>query len=531
MPNSHYIDLAVVAAYLVTITVVGIWIGRKHSKSQEGYFLGNRQFGWVMVGFSLFATNISMAFFVGGTGKAYKVGIAALTPELLGGLGMTVSALLFIPIYLRSSITTLPQFLGKRFNKWAKVFYGGVFIVFTILTSPLTMYTGSLAILSLFQFEITPANIYLASAVIACTVGLYSVLGGLTAVVITDAAQVVIMIFGGLLVAIMGIFALGGFSEFWSAIPASKLELLLPHDDPEFPWSAMMTGQLMASFFFAFANITMLQRVLGARSLEHAQKGMLLGAGLKMSGLVLFILPGLIAAQLFPEIHPDTAFTTLTRELLPVGLSGLVLAGMIAAMMSTQDSGINTLASIVSIDIYPTFSKKADPQKGILIGKSIAVCNIIWGVAMAPIFLTVQQGIFDLMLKFGGFIMMPTGLCFVLGRFWSRGTSKACLATLSTGLLLGVYYNLSSSLPAFSSLLPEALGQMHYYHVLPLFAALLALIFIVISLLDQAPTKEQLEFLKENTPERPASPKPWHRSFGFWWTLYLVAFIALYLYF
>ncbi len=532
MPLNQIIDLAVVATYLIAITIVGIWIGRRKSKTTEGYFLGNRQFNWVMVGFSLFATNIGIQFFVGGTGKAYNIGIAALTPELLGGLGLTISAVVFIPLYLRTSITTLPQFLEMRFNRWAKFFYGGVFVLMAVLTSPLTMYTGSLAILSLFNFEITVGNIYIVSIAMAMTVGLYAIMGGLTAVVITDMIQVIIMIIGALLVAFVGLNAVGGLGELFSAVPEDNLELLRPHNDPEFPWSAMLSGQLLASLLWGFSNISMLQRVLGSKSLEHAQKGLLLGAGLKMFGLVLFIIPGMIAAQLFPGIHPDTAYSTLTRELLPVGLSGLVLAGMVAAMMSSQDSGINAMASIISIDIYPAIRKNTSEREKVLVGKAFAVINIAWGVAAAPLFLDFQQGIFDLTLKFVGFLMIPSGLCYLLGRFWKRGTHQGCVATLAAGAVLGFYYNLASTMPSFESYLPEAVASMHYYHLLPLFALLLVAIFVGASLFSPPPSAEKIDFIKANSPlpER-EGPKVWYRTFGFWWAIYLLSFISLYLLF
>ena len=532
MNASQLIDLSVVAVYIVAITVIGIWIGKKRAKTTEGYFLGDRQFNWVMIGFSLFATNVAMQFFVGGTGKAYKIGMAALTPELLGGLGLSISAIIFIPLYLRTSITTLPQFLEKRFNSWAKLFYGGVFVALAIITSPLSMYTASLAVLSLFNFEITPTNIYIVSAAVACTVGLYAVVGGLTAVVITDMIQVIIMLAGAALVLFIGVYSVGGIDELLSNARADQLELLRPHNDPEFPWSAMVTGQLLASCLWAFSNISMLQRVLGAKNLEHAQKGMLLGAGLKMLGLLFFIVPGLIASQLYPNIMPDTAYTTLVRELLPVGLSGLVLAGMIAAMMSSQDSGINAMASIVSLDIYPVIRKKASEREGVLAGKILAVSNIIWGVAAAPLFLTVEEGLFDLMLKFGGFLMMPNGLCYLLGRFWNRGNHQGCVTTLACGAAFGLYYNFTSTINGYEHFLPDFIANLHYYHLLPLFAIFLATIFVVVSLAFPPPAKEKTDFIRFNTPESlNKTPQPFYRRFGFWWALYLTVFVSLYVIF
>jgi len=528
----NIINLSVVCVYIVFITIVGIWIGKKHSGTTEGYYLGGRKFNWVMIGLSLFATNVGMGMYVGGTGKAYKIGVAALTPELLGGLGLSLSAMIFIPIYLRTNITTLPQFLEKRFNKYAKLFYGGVFILLAVFISPLTMYTGSIAVLGLFGYDITGSNVLIVSLLIACTVGLYSILGGLTAVVITDMIQVVIMVFGSLLVAVIGIMKIGGLAVLFGNAPPDTLELLRPHDDPEFPWSAMLSGQLMASLLWAFSNIAMLQRVLGAKNLEHAQKGMLFGAGLKMFGLVLFIVPGMIAAQLYPDIAPDSAYVTLAADLLPVGLSGLVLAGMVAALMSSQDSGINALASIVSLDIYPTIRKNASQRENILVGMSVAVGSMVWGVIAAPLFITFEQGVFDLVLKFGGFLMVPNGICYLLGRFWMRGTEQGCIATLLCGVLLGAYYNLTSTVPDLYRFLPDLVAETHYYHLLPFFGLILAGVFVLFSLLSPPPPIEKIAFLDVGPEENPAAiAKPWYRTFGFWWAVYIVVFAALYIMF
>jgi SSS family solute:Na+ symporter len=529
----NLLDLAVVIAYLAGITALGVWVGRGKSKTSEGYFLGGRQFTWVMVGFSLFATNVGIGAFIGGTGMAYRIGVAALTPDLLGGLGLTISAVVFVPLYLRSNITTLPQFLELRYNRWAKFFYGGIFVLLAVVVSPLSMYTGSLAILSLLGIEINTVNIYITGCIIACTAGVYAVVGGLAAVVIVDMVQAAIIIIGSLTVSIVGIIKLGGLAVLFQNAPPETLELLRPHSDPEFPWTAMFTGQLLASCLWAFSNISMLQRVLGAKNLEHAQAGMLLGAFLKMCGFALFVIPGLLAAQLFPGIAPDTAYSTMIRELLPAGISGIAFAGLLTSLLNTQESGVNAMSSIVSIDLYPAIRKKAPEREALLVGKSAATANIIWGIAAAPVFLAAEQGIFSLLLKFGGFMTLPCGLCYLLGRFWRRGTGQGCVATLVTGAAFGAYYIVTSTLPGCKGLLPERIASMHFYHLLPFFAILLATIFVVVSLLTPAPSPEKLKILDAApvSSARMAGPRPWHGRYGLWWLLYLAAFVGMYLIF
>lgn len=205
MTTEQIIDLTVVAAYLIAVTILGLYVGRKKSGSTEDYFLGGRKFTWLLIGFSLFATNIHMGFFVGWTGKAVRSGFAAFNPELLGGIMLTISALIFIPLYLRSKIYTVPQFLELRFNKASKVIFGGIYVIQSVLSSPIAIYTAALGVLSLFGWEVNAQNVIICGIVILCTVGLYAVLGGLTSVVVTDMVQVVIMIGGGTLVAFIGL--------------------------------------------------------------------------------------------------------------------------------------------------------------------------------------------------------------------------------------------------------------------------------------------------------------------------------------
>ncbi len=531
--SDRSIDLTVVVIYLISITVFGLWIGRKHAKTKEGYFLGDRNFNWILIGFSLFATNISMGFFVGGTGKASKAGFAAFNPELLGGFMLTISAIIFIPMYLRTRIFTIPQFLEMRFNKTSKLLYGGLFSVTQFFSAPLGLYTASTAVLVLFQFEINSTNVVICSLMIACTVGLYAILGGLTSVVVTDFIQVVIMIVGSLIVAIIAVHQVGGLDALFASVDKDMLTLLRPASDKEFPWTAAFPGQSLHSAFYAFCSIAILQRALGAKNVDHAQKGLLLGGFLKIFGLVLFVIPGIAGSLLFPEIPGDTIYATMVRDFLPAGISGLILAGMLAALMSSQDSSINATAGVVALDIYPVFKPQASEREAVIVGKVFAATQISFGVIAAPVFLVIEQGIFDLVLKISGFMLLPAGVCYLWGRLVPRVNGAGASATLLCGLVLGVYYILTSSLPGLRSFLPEFVHEAHYYHVYPVFVLILTGIFFAVSFMTDAPTPDKLEFLKAHADDRAhlKSEQPWYRKFYFWWGVYVVVVLGLYIVF
>jgi solute:Na+ symporter, SSS family len=504
----------------------------KKSSSSEDYFLGGRQFNWVLIGFSLFATNIHMGFFVAWTGKAARSGFAAFNPELLGGIMLTISAVVFIPLYLRSRIYTIPQFLELRFNTASKVIYGGIFVTQKILSSPIAIYTAALGILSLFGWEVNATNVVICGIVIACTVGLYAIFGGLTSVVMTDMVQVVIMIGGGLLVAVIGVWKVGGLGVLHDALP-NNFELLRPHSDKEFPWSAVLSGQLLHSAFYAFTSIQILQRVLAAKNLHHARCGMLLGAYLKLFGIVLFLIPGLVATVLYAGVeNTDTLYTTMVRDFLPVGLSGLVLAGMIAAMMSSEDSGINAVSSVVALDIYPLIRRKAKQAEAILVGKIFAAVNLIWGIIAAPIFMNMNSALFDLAMTVVGFMVIPSGTVFLFGRFDKRLNGKGAVTTLALGMVLGTYYVSVKNFPALHGLMLPIIEDMHFYHVFPLVFLILTAVLYSVSYMTEPPPREKLECIRPMEKEiDEGPPRPWYRTFKFWWALYILIFVAFYVIF
>jgi solute:Na+ symporter, SSS family len=532
MTTEQIIDLTVVGAYLIAVTILGVWVGRKKSGSAEDYFLGGRQFTWVMIGFSLFATNINMTFFVAWTGKAARAGFAAFNPELLGGIMLTISAMVFIPLYLRSKIYTIPQFLELRFNTSSKVIFGGTFVLQNVLASPIAIYTASLGILSLFGWEVNQTTVVMCGICIACTVGLYAIFGGLTSVVITDMVQVVIMIVGGLLVAVIGLWKVGGIGVIHDALP-NNFELLRPANDKEFPWTAVLSGQLLHSAFYAFTSIQILQRVLAGKNKHHAQCGMLLGAYLKLFGVVLFLIPGLVAAVLYAGVeNTDTLYTTMVRDFLPVGLSGLVLAGMVAAMMSSQDSGINAVSSVVALDIYPLVRKKASQGEAVAVGKVFAAGNLIWGILAAPIFMNMNSALFDLAMTVAGFMVIPSGTVFLFGRFNKRLNGKGATTTLFLGMLIGFYYVATKNFPVLHDFMLPALRGMHFYHVFPLVFLLLTTVLFSVSYLTAPPPAEKLECIRPMDIEIDEGPKlPFYRTFKCWWLVYIAIFVAFYLIF
>jgi SSS family solute:Na+ symporter len=533
--NPLYIQVAVVALYLVGITVYGVYVGKKESSTKAGYFLGNNSFNWFLIGFSLFATNINSGSVIGESGLASKIGLAASNNELIGGIMLGVSAIFFIPLFLRSRLYTIPEFLEKRFNRVAKLFFSFNFVIQSILATPIGFYAGGLAILHIFGLD--PKYLLPVCVVMGVSIGLYSVFGGLTSIVYTDRVQASLLILGCVVIALVGLQQVGGPAALYASVGPEYFEFLRPADDPLLPWTAL-PGIALHSAFFAFCSVAVLQRALGARSVYDAKMGMLFGAFLKIVTVFMLAIPGIIAAKLYPEAG-DTAMPVLVRELLPslgfwgVVLSGLVLAGLVSAVMSSADAGVCAISSVIALDIYPSCTRRTvNEARALFVGKLAAALIMVYGTLAAP-FYGKLGSIYLLILQVGGFMLLPVGTCFILGRFSRRVNSQGAVATLALGLVLSVAYIVGTKTPWGQSVMPEFLVKAHFYKVYPFFFLFYFVFLYVVSLCFPPPTREKLEVLEAGPAVQLAAETPhaWYASFNFWWCLFLACVAALYLVF
>jgi SSS family solute:Na+ symporter len=529
----EFIDIAIVILYLIGVLIFGIWIGRREKGDREGYFLGGRHFGWMLIGTSLFATNISSVQFVGQSGLAYKLGIAAANPQLIGGICLALSAVFFVPIYLRTKIFTIPGFLESRYSRRAKLIYCVTMILFGLFMTSIILYTGSLVILQLFGFD--ENLIFYCSLVLGIAVGIYAIIGGLSSVVYTDLIQSVVLLIGGFLVLFLGLSAAGGPSGFLETVPAEHFELLLPHDHEQMPFTGVMTGLFIVSLFWAISNQELLQRTLGAKDTRNAQLGMLLGGFLKIIAIFVLVFPGILAFKLIPGINPDRAYPALIQLVLPIGISGVVLAGFLAALMSTLDSSIMSLSSIFAIDIYPLFDKEVSEKKALKVGRIFAVFILIWGICTAPVIQHLGL-VYLLMHKVSSYLLPAIGVCYVVGRFNKRINSFGAIFTMSLGFVIGMVFLLFTTLPALKPYCPSLLLNSNFYHVNFFLVLVYVIILIVSSRLRPAPKEADLVFMKTTEAEKVQRAETLERvgifgSFKFWLGVYLVGFVGVYLLF
>ena len=525
------IDIGIVIVYLIGVLAFGVWIGRREKPDRAGFFLGGKNFTWPLIGMSLFATHISSVQFVGQSGLAYSIGMAAASPQLTGVICIAISAVFFIPVYLRTRIFTIPGFLEHRYNKTAKQIYAVIVICFGLCLTSIVLYSGSLVALTLFGLD--NDKLFFCALFLGLASGLYAITGGLSAVVYTDLIQSIVLLAGGVLVLFLGLNAAGGVSELVSATPEQHLEILLPADHPVMPYTAVFSGLLLMSLFWAASDQDLLQRTLGAKDLRNAQLGMLLGGSLKIAAVFLLVFPGSLALKLVPGVNPDQAYPTLIQTVLPIGVSGIVLAGLLAAIMSTLDSSIMSLSSIFTIDVYPRFAGSYDEKRALQVGRIAAVTILVWAIVTAP--LLQHLGLIYLLLqKVINYLLPAVGVCYVIGRFNKRVNGFGAVVTMSLGFVIGIAFLLMTTVPAVKAVSPELIVNANFFHVSFVLILTYAAILLISSRFRPAPAAADLAFMQpseQEIAEQNSQDKGLLGSFKFWVALYVLAFVAVFVIF
>ena len=513
------IDITIIISYFILVLAIGFWIARR-TETGEDLFLGGRSFGWGLIGLSLFASNISSSTIIGLSGAAYTTGIVNSVYEWMSGIPLIIAALIFIPLYLRSRITTIPEFLEKRFDRRSQLFFSGVSIFSTIMIETAgALYAGSLVLQAFF-----PGLVMWQTALgLALIAGVYTASGGLKAVVYTDAIQAVILIVGcGILTWILFDKVDFDWNKVLAGAPEGHFSVVRPLDDEGLPWPGLLMGVPFLGFWYWSTNQYIIQRALGARDIRQARWGLILAGFLKVIPLFIMVIPGAIALVLYPDLpNGDAVFPFLVTNVLPVGLIGLVLAGLISAILSSVDSALNSSSTLVVIDFIK-------PNKSDLTEKDIArygrITTIVLMVIAASWAPQIQNfsGLWDYLQQMFSIVVPPIAVIFLVGVFYKRGNGHGAFWTLMIGTAFGI--------------LLFALGEMelwalHYTMNVGVSLVISTVVFIVVSLLTAAPDKEQVEHYtyQKGLIEMGMEDIPWYKDYRVHMVL-LIALIAYILY-
>lgn len=434
------LDLIIIVAYLAGILAAGIWSTRKQIQTSNNYFLAGRSLNWAMVGSALFAANISTIHLVGLAASGYNEGLVWGNFEWMATFTLILLGLVFAPFYFKNRISTLPEFLERRYSPASRSFLAFMAIVSALFIHiGMSMYAGAAVFRQFFGVDVVTSIV-----IISMITAIYTILGGLKAVVVTETIQTVILLLGAVVVTALGILALPeqgihSLAQFKMALKPGQLSMIHADNHSGLAWYAVLLGYPVLGVWYWCSDQTIVQRVLGARTQKDAQVGAIFAGFLKVLPVFIMVVPGVIGYVLFKDVigkNSNQTLPILINQLTPTGLKGLISAGLLAALMSTIAAALNSSATLVAVDIVKRMRPNTTDESQVRIGRISAV------VVMLLAMLWSTQGgkyssIFEAINAIAADLAPPITAVFVWGVFWRRGTGQAALATLITGFLLG----------------------------------------------------------------------------------------------
>ncbi len=541
------IDYIVVALYFIGIFFTAYYVTQKDKKSSssEDYFLAGKNVGWFVIGASLFASNIGSEHLVGLAGSGARGDFVAGQFELLATLILILLGWIFVPFYIKSGVFTMPEFLEKRYSPAARTYLSAVSIFAYVATKiSVTIFAGALV------FEVMlGVPFWIGAAIVVLATGVYTIYGGLRAVIYTDMIQMFILVFGSLAVTYFGLSAIGGWSGVTEAISATHgaesskfFNLWRPMDDPDFPWTGVLFGAPILGVWYWCTDQFIVQRVLSAKNISEARKGTLFGGFMKLLPIFLFVIPGVIAYAIYlkvdntlllnttGEMDGDTALPALVMNFLPTGFKGLVVAGLLAALMSSLSSVFNSCSTLFTLDFYKKWYPDSTEQQLVRVGRIATLFLVLSGLMWIPLMkmLTEGGGIYKYLQSIQAYISPPIAAVFLLGLFIKRINAKGAFAALMTGLVIGSFRLIMEAVNASGGLAEggalQYFATINFLHFALFLFLLCSAILILVSL--TAP-QHSAEKLKNVTYERIKENQSLFSNRDFWLTMALIVFVIV----
>jgi SSS family solute:Na+ symporter len=525
------IDISVFATYLLFVIAIGFVASRRVASTKRDYFLAGDKLPWWMVGGSIVAANVSSQHFIGVIGTAYSTGFVAMVIEW-GAILLGFNALLwvFLPYYLRNGFYTMPEFLEKRFGSAARTAFAGlILITYVFVEISAVLYLGSVALHALIGIDER-----LCIIIMAIFTGAYTIAGGLTAVVWTEMLQLAVLLLGGVCLSFFTVRAVGG----WSAVmdTSENWGLILPATSQSFPWTMYLGGVTCISVFYCAANQFIVQRTLAAKDEWHARMGVVFTDYLKFLMPLIIVVPGIMAPMLFHNMgirldKPDSTFPMLVKTLLPTGLVGLVMAGLIAAVMSHISGAVNSCTTIATLDFYiPYFRKDATEKQAVVFGKIVGAVIVILGIFWGMVLLShSDKPIFLYLLDAYGYVTPGIATMFLLGIFWRRTTHAGALAAGAATIPLTV------AMQTIVPHLPEAVSVYvsPFMNRTGIVFWLCMLIGVLVSLCTKPKPEEEIENLiwtkaSLALPKEQKAKMKGLRNPALWWGIVTAAVLFMY---
>lgn len=558
------IDIIIMVAYLIGIVIYGITKGKQ--ESSEDYFLGGRTMTWPIVGIALFSANISSSTLVGLAGDAYKTNVHVYNYEWYAVVVLIFFSIFFLPFYLKSGVYTMPEFLERRYDKRSKYYFSFITVVGNILVDTASgLYVGNIVLKLLFPDLPSTAIIVILAAAAAA----YTIPGGLNSVIQTEVIQAILLIIGSILLTYFAFDKLGGG---WTAmmgglddmlangevnfgdraangdyIPQNSKEvfsLVRPENDEFMTWYHLLTGVPLLGFYFWANNQFMVQRVLGAKDLNHGRWGALFAGLLKLPVIFIMIVPGILAILLFNKLDisglnyvvtstgevcdnlsncPNLTYPVLLFQLLPAGVLGLVVAGLLAAMMSSVSATFNSASTLITMDFVRNINPNLDSKQLVRTGQIATLILVILAASWVPFIERVSDSLWEYLQLVISYTAPPAVSTFVLGLFWKRATGTGSIVSLLFGFLfaitmlsLKIYVgNLGEG--ETPSALIESVTGIHFLTMATILFVLCVTVHIIVSLLTQVDQEKvdnytwSSQLFREETVE--LKSLPWYQNY------------------
>ncbi len=492
MNGLQTLDWFVLALYFVVILGIAWWVIRKKQESSTDYFLAGRHVGWFVIGASIFASNIGSEHIVGLAGTAAKSGVAMGHYELHAWC-ILLLGWVFVPFYMRTKVFTMPEFLERRYSPTSRWFLSIISLVAYVLTKvSVTVYAGAVVFQTLMGIDF-----WTGALITVILTGLYTVLGGLRAVVYTEALQAFVLILGSVTVLFMGLKAIGGWENLVAVAGADHFNLFPPLSDPDFPWLGLLLSAPIVGIWYWCTDQCIVQRVLAARSEQDARRGTIFAALLKLLPFWIFFIPGITAYALVKTGQlslgtADQAFPTLVKTLLPTGLRGLVVGGLLAALMSSLAAVFNSCSTLFTMDIYKKIRPDAPEKKLVRVGRIATGVVVVTGLLWIPLMKFISGQLYHYLQSVQSYLAPPITAVFLLGVFWKRINARGANAALFGGFIIGMLRLIAElSKEHLSGWLYTFADVNFLYFSVYLFLISIALM-VVVSMFSAAPSDEKI---------------------------------------
>ncbi|MBP3826903.1 MAG: sodium:solute symporter [Prevotella sp.] len=561
------LDWIVIGVFVCALVGIVLWVVSQKNNDSADYFLGGRDATWIAIGASLFASNIGSEHLIGLAGTGAASGMAMAHWEMQGWM-ILLLGWVFVPFYTRSMVYTMPEFLERRYNSQSRTILSTISLISYVLTKvAVTVYAGGLVFQQVFGIkELWGIDFFWIAAIgLVIITAIYTIFGGMKSVLYTSVLQTPILLLGSLIILVLGLKELGGWDQMlqlcdvkpnYEGAQGTMIHLMRSNSDPQYPWLGALLGSAIIGFWYWCTDQYIVQRVLSGKNEREARRGTIFGAYLKLLPVFLFLIPGMIAFAIHQKYigaggegflpllangnpNADAAFPTLVAKLLPAGVKGLVVCGILAALMSSLASLFNSSAMLFTIDFYKRLRPQTSEKALVRIGQAATVIIVILGILWIPIMRSVGDVLYTYLQDVQSVLAPGIAATFLLGICWKRASAKGGQWGLLSGLIIGltrlgakVYY--SNTPDAAQTWFKSVFYDFNWLFFCGCMLVVCLLVVIIVSLCTEAPDKKKIEGLVFGTatPEQKAASRASWNGWDVFHSIIILGFtVAFYIYF